>query len=406
MVRALSLLGLLMLLAACNRAATETPPPVTVSSELATVSSEPTTASPKPARSTANPLPTDAPTPIDVPTLMAPATAATATPDAPYRVEEVTWALDDTTMAATLTRPAGDGPFTAVIFVAGGGPADRDWNSAQLPGRNGSATLLADELTRAGYATLRYDKRTTGPYAQQNRAALQGKISFQSHLDELTAAVDYLVAQPGIDPTRLFVLANSEGTLHAMNYQTSDPAVPFAGLILTGAPGEPIADLVRRQIDRDALSDTPDRDTLLTLWDEAMAAFIAGGSAELDPALPRDAQAMWSGLVAPANQPFMAEFMAARPADLLAATAAPALVIIGQKDIQVDWQIDGAALEAAAGNNVTFSYPANANHALKLEEKPAGELTAADGATYNAADRVLDPETLEVILEWLAEQAN
>ena len=41
---------------------------------------------------------------------------------------------------------------------------------------------------------------------------------------------------------------------------------------------------------------------------------------------------------------------------------------------------------------------------LKLEETPVEELTAANGANYNAADRVLDAETVEVILGWLAEQ--
>lgn len=332
--------------------------------------------------------------------------AATPTPDLPYSVEEITWALDDTTMAATLTLPEGDGPFPAVVFVAGSGPTDRNWNSPLLPGRNGSAALLADELTRAGYATLRYDKRFTGPFAQENMPKLLGNVSFQSHLDELASAVDTLAAQPDVDPAQIFVLANSEGTLHALNYQTSGPAIPFAGLILTGAPGRPMTDVLHQQISENVLAAEPNRDELLALWDEAIAAFLAGERAALDPALPAGVQQVWAGLTAPANQPFSAELLAAKPAGLLAATAAPVLVLIGQKDIQIDWQADGAVLEAAAGDNVTFSYPPNANHVLKLEEKPADELTAADGATYNAPDRVLDPETVQIILDWLAEQTS
>ena len=332
--------------------------------------------------------------------------AATATPVPPYVVEEVTWALDDTTVSATLTRPEGDGPFPAVVFVAGSGPTDRNWNSPLLPGTNGSAALLADELTRAGFATLRYDKRFTGPFAQENMPKLLGNISFQSHLDELASAVDFLVAQPGIDPAQLFVLGNSEGTLHAMNYQNSDPATPFAGLILTGAPGRPMAEVMHQQMAENVLSAEPNLDELLTLWDEAIAAFVAGEAAELDPALPESAQLVFAGLVAPGNQPFSAELLAMQPAELLAALDAPTLVIIGRKDIQVDWQADGAALEAVAGANVTFSYPANANHVLKLEETPIEELTAATGASYNAPDRVLDPETVQVILDWLGEQTG
>jgi alpha-beta hydrolase superfamily lysophospholipase len=332
--------------------------------------------------------------------------AATATPDLPYTVEEITWALDDTTVSATLTLPEGEGPFPAVVFVAGSGPTDRNWNSALLPGRNGSAALLADELTRAGFVTLRYDKRFTGPFAQENMPKLLGNISFQSHLDELASAVDTLAAQSDVDPAQIFVLANSEGTLHALNYQASDPAIPFAGLVLTGAPGRPMTEVLHQQIAENVLAAEPNRDELLTLWDEALAAFLAGEGTTLDPALPESVQQIWAGLTAPSNQPFSAELLAVKPADLLAATAAPVLVIIGQKDIQIDWQADGGVLEAAAGDNVTFSYPPNANHVLKLEEKPAEELTAADGATYNAADRVLDPETVTVILEWLAEQSG
>ncbi|MFN2137836.1 MAG: alpha/beta hydrolase [Candidatus Promineifilaceae bacterium] len=320
----------------------------------------------------------------------------------PYTNKEVTWPLDDTTMAATLTRPAGDGPFPAVVFVAGSGPTDRDWNSPLLPGHNGSAALLADELTRAGYATLRYDKRVTGPFAQQNLPALQGKISFQSHLEEFASAVDYLAALPQVDPAQLYVLASSEGTLHAMNYQTSEPAVPFAGLILTGAPGRSLAVVLHQQIDQTMLAAGPDHDELLSKWDRAVAAFIAGEAVELDPALPENVRQVWAGLTAPFNQPFSAELLAARPADLLAKITVPVLVMIGQKDIQVDWQADGGALEAAAGDNVTFSYPPDANHVLKHEEKPAAELGAADVATYNAADRVLDPLALQTILAWLA----
>jgi dienelactone hydrolase len=327
--------------------------------------------------------------------------APAATPVLPYTSEEVTWALDDTTIAATLTLPEGDGPFPAVVFVAGSGPTDRDWNSPLLPGRNGSAALLADELTRSGYATLRYDKRVSGPYAQQNLAALQGKISFQSHLDELTSAVDYLTAQPEVDAEQIYVLANSEGTLHALNYQTADPAVPFAGMILTGAPGRPMTEVLHQQIGQ-ILSAEPNADELLAKWDNALAAFIAGESAELDPALPDNIRQIWAGLTAPVNQPFSAELLAAQPADELAQITVPVLVMIGQKDIQVDWQADGRVLEAAAADNVTFSFPPDANHVLKHEEKPAAELSAADATSYNATDRVLDPQALQTILDWLA----
>ena len=82
----------------------------------------------------------------------------------------------------------------------------------------------------------------------------------------------------------------------------------------------------------------------------------------------------------------------------------PVLVITGKKDIQVDPLLDGIPLENAAKgqDNISFAYPENANHVLKYESRPCEELTGADAVvTYNAPDRILDPEALEIIYDWL-----
>jgi uncharacterized protein len=71
----------------------------------------------------------------------------------------------------------------------------------------------------------------------------------------------------------------------------------------------------------------------------------------------------------------------------------PVLVVIGKKDIQVNWKDDGELLQrAAAGRaDVTFVFPDDANHVIKHEPHPLGELTAeALFAAYNADDAVLD----------------
>ncbi len=132
---------------------------------------------------------------------------------------EVNWQLDSTTVYGTLVRPDGPGPFPAVVMVAGSGPTDRDWNSPLLPGSNGSARLLAEALAQAGIASLRYDKRAAGPHARENMAALIGKMSMQSHVDELTGAVRTIVQHDFIRDDRIFALTNSEGALHALHYQ-------------------------------------------------------------------------------------------------------------------------------------------------------------------------------------------
>jgi uncharacterized protein len=84
------------------------------------------------------------------------------------------------------------------------------------------------------------------------------------------------------------------------------------------------------------------------------------------------------------------------------------VLIIGKKDIQVDWQADGEPLQqAAAGHEqITFLFPENANHILKQELRPRSALVAAEVTeNYNAAGTRLDPETLTSILAWLAAHA-
>jgi uncharacterized protein len=109
---------------------------------------------------------------------------------------EVTWQLDEITMCGTLTRPEGEGPHPA-------------------------ARLLADAFAEADIASLRYDKRVSGPHAAETIPRMIGRVSMQSHLDELVAAVAVLASQRDTDASRVVGLGNSEGTLHVLHYATS-----------------------------------------------------------------------------------------------------------------------------------------------------------------------------------------
>ncbi len=320
---------------------------------------------------------------------------------------EVTWQLGSTTVYGTLVRPLGPGPFPAVVMVAGSGPTDRDWNSPLLPGTNGSARLIAEALAQAGITSLRYDKRASGPHARENMQALMGKLTMQSHVDELAGAVRTIASQPYVRDDRIFALVNSEGTLHALNYQLHSPEIPFAGLVLTGPPGRAIGVVARSQLAAQAAG-VPNGDALLALYDAAIARFLAGEPMNPDPSLPEGVQMLLQSLETPANLPFARELWTADAAPLLRQVDVPILVIIGKKDIQVDWQADGEPLQrAAAGHKeVTFLFPENANHVLKQELRPRSELVPTQIAeSYNGPDTRLDPQALTSILEWLAAHA-
>ncbi len=197
----------------------------------------------------------------------------------------------------------GSGPFPGVVMVAGSGPTDRDWNSPLLPGSNGSARLIAQALAGHGIASLRYDKRASGPHARENMQVLTGKMSMQSHLDELASAVRTLADRDDIRKDRLFALANSEGTLHALHYQLQNPAIPLAGLVLIAPPGRSVGAVSRAQLAEQAAG-IPNGDALLALYDAAIARFLAEEPIDPDPSLPEGVQHLLQALATPANLPF------------------------------------------------------------------------------------------------------
>jgi len=318
----------------------------------------------------------------------------------------VSWPIDETTVYATITRPQGDGPYPAVVLVAGTGSFDRDWNALHLPGTNGSGRLLAVSLARQGFVTIRHDKRYVGPGAEENIPHLLGRISLASHLEEIAGAVEMLLAQPYVDPERIYLLSHGEGALHALNYHLQH-GEPIAGLVLTGPPGRSMADLFVEQINRQ-FEGLPGGEKIVPGLEELIADFLAGDPFEPHPDVPIALNDMVSTWHDPRNLPFMREILPLDPADLLPQATVPALVVIGGKDIQVDWQVDGALLQAATEglDHIAYRFPANANRVLKFEPKPREQLSEADVFDYNAEGRVLDPETVLVIVNWLNEQSK
>jgi uncharacterized protein len=317
-------------------------------------------------------------------------------------VKEGSWLVDEIPVHATLTRPKLQTPHASIILVAGSGPTDRNWCSPLLPGKNGSAELLAEELAIQGYLTLRYDKRASGPNVNENLPKMIGKISMQSHIDELSGAVETLLNEEDVERDNLFVLTNSEGAIHALNYQLQAKNKPFKGLILTGAPGRSIGEVGRSQI-YNQIKLSPNTEVLMKNYDDAISDFTKGKPVVLDSNLPDGVKQLLLGLTVPANLPFSRELWSYDPAEAIAKVKAPILVIIGKKDIQVDWRVDGQELEKATTGSeaVTFVYPENADHVLKHEDTPLEKLTTEAALYYNLEDRVLDRDVVNAILSWL-----
>jgi carboxymethylenebutenolidase len=151
-------------------------------------------------------------------------------------------------LKAYLWKPAGSGPFPAVLFNHGSGGADAD-HTAGMPITQ-AANVLAPFFVKHGYAFFYPFRRGQGPSASQApfmqevlrreeeskgkeaRQHLQFILLTTEQLDDVMAALAFLKAVPGIDSQRIAVAGHSFGgqltLLAAECDKTVRAAVTFA----------------------------------------------------------------------------------------------------------------------------------------------------------------------------------
>lgn len=151
-------------------------------------------------------------------------------PPLPYSQRDVSFTNPDdgTTIGGTLTIPTGTGPFPCIALLSDTGPHSRDHEE----GTHKPFLVLADQLARRGYATLRTDTRGLGRSGGSHSAATLD-IAAQDAL----AALVFLKSQPEIDPGRIGLLGRGEGAVVAAKAATS-PDTRFVVLLApAGFPG-------------------------------------------------------------------------------------------------------------------------------------------------------------------------
>lgn len=187
----------------------------------------------------------------------APARPQTPALPLPYSVEQLGFdnAGGAIRLSGTLTLPRGPGPHPAIVLIPGSGEVDRD---GTLSGHQ-FYLVLADHLTRQGFAVLRSDKRGLGKSGGHFAAATT--FDFASDIE---AALAFLRKRPGIDAGRLGLVGHSEGALVGTIVAARDPALAF--LVLMAGNGVPMGELLKgRAAPPDAAAAGPWMRTLLSI---------------------------------------------------------------------------------------------------------------------------------------------
>jgi dienelactone hydrolase len=335
----------------------------------------------------------------------------TPQPPYPYAEREVTIAAPEGgQLAGTLTVPEGAGPFPAVLLISGSGQQDRDETIfGHRPFR-----VIADRLTRDGFAVLRTDDRGTGKTT--------GAVgSLDTDIGDGRAAFEFLAAQPEVDKKRVGIIGHSVGGLIAPTVAARTGKVAF--VVALAGPGVPGWELVAVQLEALLLaSGTPAADAArLGAAQRAVSKAVVAGKpdgvkAALRAALlenikvagqPEPPAAELDALVAaqlPALQnPWVVTFYKTDPAPTWRKVKVPVLVLIGEKDLQVPADLNlariGAALKQAGNKDVTLTKLPGLNHLYQH---------AATGVIdeYGTIEETFDPATLDTLAAWLAARAK
>ncbi|MEA3014971.1 MAG: uncharacterized protein QOD42_3516 [Sphingomonadales bacterium] len=324
-------------------------------------------------------------------------------PPFPYRSEEVRIPnprAPGVTLAGTLTLPAGEGPFAAAILVSGSGAQDRD---ESLMGHKPFA-VLADHLTRAGIAVLRYDDRGTA----QSIGRYQGATSADFATDA-AAAFSYLRGRREIDRDAIGYIGHSEGGMVGPLAAADSPGAAF--MVLLAGPGERTRDLMEAQ--RRAIGQTMgmseaelDQAGLLQArLMEIAAGDLSQAEAEAAMRAAMSETALAGSGIVPAQRdmlirrtldPWFRWFLRYDPAPALRALRMPVLALNGSLDRQVLPAANLAGIRAATAGNrdVTLTELPGLNHLFQ---------TARTGGLgeYAEIEETMAPVVLRTVADWI-----
>jgi pimeloyl-ACP methyl ester carboxylesterase len=162
------------------------------------------------------------------------------TPKAPfsYKSEDVEYDNADKSVhfGGTITYPSTGSSFPAAILITGSGQQDRDETLFE----HKPFAVIADYLTKQGFAVLRVDDRGIGK--------TKGEISTATSADfakDVEAGIAYLKSKPEVDTTRMGLIGHSEGGLIAEIVASRRKDINF--VVLLAGPGVKGSELLSEQ---------------------------------------------------------------------------------------------------------------------------------------------------------------
>ncbi len=337
----------------------------------------------------------------------------TPKPPFPYDAEEVSVRNEaqDQTLAGTLTKPKGDGPFPAAVMITGSGAQDRD---ETILGHK-PFMVIADYLARQGIAVLRMDDRGTAKSTGKKMDSTSADFAL-----DIGSAVNYLKTRKDIDPAKIGVIGHSEGGLIGPMVAVNDPTVAFVVMLAgTGVPGGEIViaqqeaiNLANGMSKKDAELGTKATKAIMQMVKDGATVqmiedYLVKTNEEENAKLPKNKQEKPENYKAAAKMgaaqfqsAWMKYFIVHDPRPTLSQVKCPVLVMNGAKDLQVLPNQNVPEIEKAlkAGGNTRFKVVIlpGLNHLFQ-------PCKTGSPSEYDKIDITFSPDALKVIGDWIKE---
>ncbi len=317
----------------------------------------------------------------------------------PYREEDVVYdnTVQNVRLAATLTLPAGKGPFPAVVLITGSGPQDRDETVfAHKP-----FLVLADHLARRGIAVLRADDRGIGKSTGNFSTATTADFATDAE-----AGIAYLKTRSEINPHKIGLIGHSEGGIIAPMIAARNPDVAFIVMLAgTGVRGEDVIVSQTAALNNSGTKEgkekavTQEREILELAQSDKDGDALAQKLRETSEGKSSDEQI--AAQLKQLRSPWFLYFIQFDPATALRKVTCPVLALNGEKDLQVDPKQNlpaiRKALEQAGNTHFEVVELPSLNHLFQ---------TAKTGSIdeYAQIEETFSPTALNKISSWI--QAN
>jgi uncharacterized protein len=339
----------------------------------------------------------------------------TPKPPFPYNSEDLEYdnPVSGIHYSGTLTYPKSGGPFAAAILITGSGQQDRD---ETLFGHKPFA-VIADYLTRRGYAVLRVDDRQMGKSTGDVERATSKDFA-----NDVEASMHELQSRKEIDQKKIGLIGHSEGGLIASIVGSENATVDF--IIMLAGPGLKGSKLLVLQSEAIARSTNPVENSVEA--NKNLIKFLIDAILYSRDSSEQSAEA-WKGYLSwkkttdpdivaamglneasariqiraqldRMNTPWFVYFLQADPAVFICRLHCKVLALDGSKDIQVLPDQNLTAIETALKKSASKNYSTEKLPGLNHLFQHCKTCTVEE---YGQLEETFAPEALQKIGDWL-----